>query len=243
MTSVVFLHGFTQTGGSGNDLLGLIAATVGPLDAATPDLPGHGDADQVRGLDLWEVAEWVAERIGPAPATVIGYSQGGRVALHLALHSPNLVDRLVLIGATAGIDNDAERVDRRRRDDDLANRIESIGVPAFIDEWLAQPLFRTLPDDSADRARRLTNSAPGLASALRSYGTGTQAPLWTRLEEITCLTLVLAGERDEKFTALGRRLASAMPNGRFETIASAGHAAHSEQPAETATVIARFLQS
>ncbi len=121
------------------------------------------------------------------------------------------VERLVLIGATAGIDDDDERADRRRADELLADHIEAIGVEAFIDEWLSTPLFARLTPSNDQRGDRLRNTAAGLASSLRSTGTGTQTPLWDRLGEIEAPVLVLVGEEDAKFRALGERLVSQLP--------------------------------
>ena len=205
------------------------------------DLPGHGDALGAADSDLWASADHLVAVGGPA--TYIGYSMGGRVALHAALAHPDAVQGLVLIGATAGIDDDDERAARRAADDRLAARIESIGVEAFVDEWLTNALFAGLTADSARRADRLRNTAAGLAASLRSTGTGTQEPLWSRLGSITAPVLVLAGERDPKFCELGARLAASLPDGRFETVSDAGHTVHLEQPEATADAIASWFRS
>ena len=91
----------------------------------------------------------------------------------------------MLLGATGGIDDEGERTARRAADDALAASIEADGVAAFVDRWLAQPLFAGVPDDPADRADRRANTAAGLASSLRLAGTGTQVPVWDRLPELT----------------------------------------------------------
>ena len=92
----------------------------------------------------------------------------------------------------------------------------------------------------AQRDDRLRNTAAGLAASLRSTGTGTQEPLWDRLGEVTCPVLVLVGEHDEKFTALGRRLAAGLPDATMTVIADAGHSVHLEQPVATADAIASW---
>ena len=117
------------------------------------------------------------------PATYVGYSMGGRLCLHLALARPETVERLVLVSATAGIEDDDERATRRAADDALATSLERDGVDAFLDGWLAQPMFATLADPGLDDRRR--NVAAGLASSLRLAGTGTQQPLWDRLASLT----------------------------------------------------------
>jgi 2-succinyl-6-hydroxy-2,4-cyclohexadiene-1-carboxylate synthase len=70
---------------------------------------------------------------------------GGRVALATALNHPQAVSSLTLISATAGIENPEDRTLRREADHSLADRIERIGIQAFTEEWLAGPLFSTLP--------------------------------------------------------------------------------------------------
>jgi pimeloyl-ACP methyl ester carboxylesterase len=161
--------------------------------------------------------------------------------LHLALARPELVRGLVLIGATAGIDDDVERAGRRSADEALASHIEAIGVEAFIDEWLGGPLFAALDDDAAQRTDRLRNTAAGLAASLRTAGAGTQYPLWVRLGEIGQPTLVLVGADDHKFVPIARRLGAAIPRATVVEVAGAGHAAHLEQSDSSASIVADWL--
>lgn len=235
---VLFAHGFTQTGRSWDPLIQTLAHTLPDIDAIAPDLPGHGDASDLRG-DLWQSADALASVGGPA--AYVGYSMGGRVALHTALRHPETVERLVLIGATAGIDDDEQRAARRTADNELADHIIRRSVPAFIDEWLENPLFAGLTDDTAMREDRLRNTATGLASSLRLAGTGTQEPLWNRLDEVHCPVLVVVGEKDAKFTGLGRRLVDGMSDARLVVVADSGHSVHLEAPDATAAAIADFL--
>ena len=234
----VALHGFTQTGRSW-------AAVERALDQPllAPDLPGHGSASEERPTDLDAAAAFVAERTTPIlhgrSAWWIGYSLGGRILLHLAFARPELVAGLVLVSTTAGIDEAKERVSRVAADEVLADEIRRNGTERFVDRWTAQPLFATLTVSDADRAERLRNTAEGLAASLRSCGTGTQTPLWDRLGKLGMPTVVITGELDTKFTALGRRLADALPSAIHEGLAGAGHACHLEQPQAFAEALRR----
>lgn len=238
---VVLLHGFGQNGRCWGPLAPALAAhhVVTALD-----LPGHGAAGAVLA-DLRTTADLVAGAIAPdGPAAVVGYSLGGRVALHTALAHPDRVERLVLISATAGIDDEAERAARRTSDEALAAHIESVGVDAFVDEWLALPLFAGLPAEGRFVAERRTNTARGLASSLRLAGTGTQAPLWSRLAELTMPVLVVAGQDDTKFAALAERLAAGIgANATLAIVGGSGHTVHLEQPALTADLITTWLEA
>lgn len=249
---IVLVHGFTQTGASWAPvrphLQRMFAAhpdptvTTGgpPPEVLAVDLPGHGTRSDVH-LDLPQSAALLGEECGPA--TYVGYSLGGRVCLHLALDRPDLVQRLVLIGATPGITDEAERAERRAHDEALAEEIGRDGVEAFLEHWLSLPLFATLPADAAGREARLGNTAEGLAASLRLAGTGTQLPLWDRLGELRMPVLVLAGSLDEKFSAIGRAMADRMRRGMFVGVADAGHAAHLERPDVVARLIAGWLAS
>jgi 2-succinyl-6-hydroxy-2,4-cyclohexadiene-1-carboxylate synthase len=237
--AIVLLHGFTQTSGSWQVVTDLLRERH---DVRAPDLPGHGTAGEERA-GLWETAAVVAEANGPA--AYVGYSMGGRVALHVAVAHPEVVERLVLVSATAGIVDDEERADRRRADEELADRIEAIGVDAFLDEWLAQPLFAGLPDDASGLAERRTNTAAGLAASLRASGTGMMdPPLWERLSTIEAPVLVVAGELDAKFRRLGADLVRSIgDNAELVVVAGAGHAVPFEAPERFTDALERWFQA
>lgn len=218
------MHGFTQTARSWD---GLVPELSRDFDVVAIDAPGHGRASDVHA-DLLDGAARLAAAGGRA--TYVGYSMGARLCLHAALDFPAAVRGLVLISATGGMDDAGEREARRAADEALADRIESIGVPAFLDEWLAQPLFATLPAAANGRAERLHNTAAGLASSLRLAGTGTQAPLWDRLAGLRVPTLVIAGALDTKFVVLGERLAATIPGADLAIVDGAGHTVHLERP-------------
>ena len=206
----------------------------------TPDLPGHGARSEVRA-DLWEAARLVGDECGPA--AYVGYSLGGRVALHLALAQPELVERLVLVSATAGLEDRAERRARVAQDEELARSLETEGVDAFLQRWLAQPLLAGLPAHAAGLEARRENTAEGLAAALRLMGTGTQEPLWRRLDELCMPVLVVAGERDDKFAeqavGLGGWIGS---TAALALVPDAGHACHLERPDTFLELLLPFLE-
>jgi len=209
------VHGFTQTPAS----WGTIADALDAVAVEAPRRP------------LWEAADELARH---GRGAWIGYSMGGRMALHLALAHPDVVERLVLVSATAGIDDPEARAARAASDEELARRAEEIGADAMVAEWVAQPMFAGLPmlprsDDVAT-----------IAAHLRLAGTGRQDALWDRLAELTMPVLVVVGERDAKFTALGKRMAAAIPGAELTVIPDAGHAAPFERPDAFVDVVRRW---
>jgi 2-succinyl-6-hydroxy-2,4-cyclohexadiene-1-carboxylate synthase len=112
----------------------------------------------------------------------------------------------------------------------------------FIDRWLSGPLFAHLSPEQADRSARLSNTAAGLASSLRTTGTGTQTPLWDRLGELEMPVLVVVGANDAKFGPIAERTARTIgENARLAVIANAGHAACFEQPGAFVSLLRDFL--
>jgi 2-succinyl-6-hydroxy-2,4-cyclohexadiene-1-carboxylate synthase len=225
MRDLVLLHGFTQTGRSWAPL---IAEVQGRYRCFAPDLPGHGDASERRPASFDAVAAYLGA-LTPERFTLCGYSMGGRLALDFAVRHPERVERLVLIGATPGIADEAERAERRKADLALADRIEEIGLEAFVGEWSEQPLFAGQPRGVRELARedRLRSTAAGLAAALRGMGTGAMTPRWDRLPDATWIV----GEHDEKFRAIAERAGTPV------VIPNAGHAAHLEAPEAVAQVL------
>jgi 2-succinyl-6-hydroxy-2,4-cyclohexadiene-1-carboxylate synthase len=234
---VVLVHGFTQTLRSWDRLEQPLRSSY-RLTAV--DAPGHGLSGAVTA-SLPDAARLLTDQAGAA--TYIGYSMGARLCLHAALQRPDLVTGLVLIGGTAGIDDPEARAQRQHDDNALADAIERDGVTAFLDRWMAQPMFANVPDpDGHGRADRLRNTATGLAGSLRLAGTGAQDSLWPRLHELAMPVLVLAGEHDHKFSDIGHRLVAAIgANARFEVVAQAGHAAHLEQPDRFLAILQPWL--
>src|SRR5690606_15303415 len=127
--TIVLLHGFTQTGRSWAPT---VAALGERYRALTPDLRGHGDAADARPVSFAAIRADVLA-LAPARFTLAGYSMGGRIALDLALSAEGRerVERLVLIGASPGIEHAGERAARRAADDALAAQIERDGVEPF----------------------------------------------------------------------------------------------------------------
>lgn len=246
---LVLLHGFTGSA----EAWGALATRLSQrFRTILFDLPGHGRSpapERPEAARLAQVADALVrelDRLGIPEAAWLGYSLGGRVALHVALAHPTRVRRLVLESTSAGIGDPAERAARAAADEDLARSIERDGLASFVERWLAQPLFATqqsLPDEvrTRERARRLRGSAAGYAAALRAMGAGDQAPLWSRLPELRAPTLLLAGELDVKYAGLARAMAQRLPAARVEVTQGAGHTVHLERPDAWLGAVEQFL--
>jgi 2-succinyl-6-hydroxy-2,4-cyclohexadiene-1-carboxylate synthase len=179
----------------------------------------------------------------PAPSVLVGYSLGGRLALRAALRSPESLDAVVVVGATAGIEEGPMRAQRVEADEKLASWIEAMPIEDIVGLWERQPLFADQSESlvEAQRPGRLSQDPRSLALLLRTAGQGALEPVWHELRTLELPLLAIAGARDEGYTAAAKRLAGAAPNARAAIVEDAGHAAHLQRPEEVAGLIAEFL--
>jgi 2-succinyl-6-hydroxy-2,4-cyclohexadiene-1-carboxylate synthase len=203
------------------------------------DAPGHGESGHDE-VDHWEAGRLLLEVGGRA--TYIGYSMGGRIAMHAALQSPDLVQGLVLIGAHPGIKSESDRSDRRRSDVALAAQLEVDGLTKFVDHWLENPMFYQLGPTNDFRAERLLNRPEGLVGSIVHVGTGSQRPLWDQLQRLRMPTFLIAGEIDDKFVKIGLQTLDAIgPTATLSIEAGLGHSVHLERPVKVAAAITSFI--
>jgi 2-succinyl-6-hydroxy-2,4-cyclohexadiene-1-carboxylate synthase len=230
-----FVHGFTQTGKSWVTA----AQALGDSTNTFVDAPDHGESQGI-SLTLQETGDELADiAFGKV---LVGYSMGARMSLHAVLQHPFAMTGLVLVSGTPGIEDDSERAARVQADEELASHIESIGTPAFIQEWIRQPLFaksKFSDDEIQDRSKNMPAS---LATSLRRCGTGQQESLWSQLQEINIPVLLICGARDEKFSEIAQRMNQVIPRSTLRVLDKAGHNAHLDQPEAFAQAVNRWLQ-
>jgi naphthoate synthase len=249
--AVLLLHGFTGCAES-------LAGTAAELRDAgfrtlRVDLVGHGFSDAPDDIAFYRMERCADDlarllsRLGLPRVHLLGYSMGGRAALAFVVRHPERVRSVILVGASAGIEDAGERAARVASDEALAETILADGVPAFVERWMAQPLFasqRRLGTAALEHARRLRleNRPHALALSLRGMGSGAQPPLHAALAGLACPVLLVAGAEDAKFEAIARDLARRLPNARVALIGEAGHAAHLEQQTRFAALACEFLK-
>lgn len=226
---VVFIPGFMQPG----DAWRPVADRLGQRYSSV--LLDHREHTYEGRLD--EIAE------AGEGAALVGYSLGGRLALHAALREPDRYRALVTVGASAGIEDVAERTARLQADEKLAAWMEIASIADIVTIWERQPLFADQSDAliAEQRPGRLAQDPAALASVLRTAGQGTLEPVWRELHRLELPVLALAGARDERYSAAAQRLADAVPDGRAAIVPDAGHAPQLQQPEAVASSLAAFL--
>ncbi len=248
---VIVLHGFT---GSAESMQGIAEALAPDCRVHALELVGHGASDAPQDVAAYAMDRCTDQVLGAMDALgvrrghFIGYSMGARAALSLAIRTPGRVASLALIGVSPGFAEEAERSARIAADEALADEILSGGLEAFVDRWMALPLFASQQRLGAAalaqaRRQRLTCDPVGLANSLRGMGTGAMPSLWHALAELDLPVLLAVGREDAKFAALANRLLESFPQAELLEIAEAGHAAHLEKPRAFEAGYRHFLRS
>jgi pimeloyl-ACP methyl ester carboxylesterase len=212
-----------------------------------PDLRGFGE----RRLEPGPFSHLRdAERYLAGPAAVVGCSLGGRVALELAVHRPDLVERLVVIAPGLPGWDWSEQTRAGWAAEEAAYDAGDLdaAAEASVRLWVDGP---RRPPGEVDAGLR----AAVTAMVLRSYEMqqdGWEAgarevdvldpPVGGRLGEIRCPTLVLVGEEDvADMQAVAAHVAASIEAARLVTVPGAAHLPSLERPDEVNPVLFSFL--
>ncbi|MGI2258445.1 o-succinylbenzoate synthase [Shewanella sp. GXUN23E] len=237
LPTLVLLHGFL---GSKDDWQPLLPYLREHFYCIALDLPGHGDSAAISlptpGFDACsDLIIRTLDSLGVAQFALLGYSLGGRIALHLAQRlsqqSPSRLTALLLESCHPGLQDDAEREARARNDARWAKRLTQEPLTTVLADWYQQPVFADLSDvQKRDLVvKRSQADASELVNCYRATSLALQQDLWSVPDALTCPVVFFAAQRDSKFRALARRWRD---QGRLNCriIAGAGHNIHIEQP-------------
>ena len=210
------------------------------------DLRGFGETPLPDGPFVYaaDVAAML-EALGIERAHLVGVSLGGHVALDLALARPELVDRLVLVGA--GIDDwehDATMA-AAWAEEEAAFERGDLDEVAWINvrTWLDGPT-RDASAVSAGLRRRVYEMQRVALDHENPAATGgwLTPSRRARLADVVAPTLVLVGALDQRdFRRIARFLASEIPGARFEELPAVAHLAPLERPEAFARTVLGFL--
>jgi pimeloyl-ACP methyl ester carboxylesterase len=198
-----------------------------------PDLPGFGDSERPewarhpRDLAIL-VGHWIRE-CAEGPATVVGLGFGGWVAAELATQRPEVVGRLVLVGAAGLLPAQGRILDQV-----LISHMEYVRA-AFSDPGRFAELYGEVPSD--DQLLRWDRNREMMARvSWKPYMYSRQ--LAGLLGVIAVPTLVVWGGDDRVVPReCGERYAREIAGARLEVVEGAGHAVDIEQPARLAALV------
>lgn len=171
---------------------------------------------------------------------LLGYSMGGRLALHALLANPGLWRGAVIVSAHPGLSSDAERAARIESDEMWARRFLADPWEKVVADWQGQSIFggRLCPL----RREESLYSREALAAALRLWSLGRQEDLKSRLGDISCPVLWVVGQDDGKFATQAREATHLMKNCTLWEVPGCAHWVAWEKPREFEWRVGNFLE-
>ncbi|MEH2204553.1 MAG: 2-succinyl-6-hydroxy-2,4-cyclohexadiene-1-carboxylate synthase [Nostoc sp.] len=248
---IIFLHGFIGNIHEFDEAIKLLSEDFSYL---TLDLPGHGKTEVLGDYEYYKmesVAQGIInllDKLKIDKCHLIGYSMGGRLALYLTLYFPEHFIKVALESASPGLAIEVERLERVRRDAQIARKLSrsiiQTDFAAFLSNWYNQPIFgyiKNHPEYDRMVESRLQNNPQELDKSLRFMGTGCQPSLWEKLECNTIPMLLLVGEYDQKFISINTEMAKICEFTQIKIISNAGHNIHFENTLAFVENIKKFL--
>ncbi|WP_052285091.1 2-succinyl-6-hydroxy-2,4-cyclohexadiene-1-carboxylate synthase [Kluyvera genomosp. 1] len=235
---LVFLHGF-----SGDHREWQTVGEAFPrANRLYVDLPGHGGSASVPVSNFTEVAEMITATLlsyNILNHWLVGYSLGGRIAMHYACCSrPQGLAGVIVEGAHPGLTDADARQQRLHSDQRWVQRFADQPLADVFHDWYQQPVFSSLTAVQRDAlvTLRQDNDGRALAAMLMATSLAVQDDLRPALRRCPTPFWYLCGERDVKFRAIAEELS--LP---CRIIHDAGHNAHRENPAGVVACLAQIL--
>lgn len=210
-------------------------------DTQTVRLPSHEDEPALVSHSIKDLAHFVGRKISE-PTTLIGYSLGGRVALHMALENP-LIKKLVLISCSPGMRTQDERTKRQEEDHAWAKEMEH-DFESFLFHWYSQAIFTDFRQHESfvrTLERRAKHNPHLLSRVMLEASQGLNPSHWERLSELKIPVLYICGEKDAKYVKIGREMVDLCPALTLDTIPQAGHALHITHAEPVARTVKEWL--
>ena len=207
--AVVFVHGGGPSGPMWRDHMDRMA---GEFHCLAPDLPGFGRSSRLAPISLSQTADLVAaliaSRVPERRAHVVGLSYGGSVVLALLDRHPDILDRVVIDGASV----------LPRWTDRLILAAVMVVSP-IVNTRLAAAALRLV--GWGDLGDALRSASP--AAFRRSWMEGYRAPISRAALEAVCPTLLVAGEREHARVS-NAGLAALLPHATARFVPGLSHA-------------------
>lgn len=173
------------------------------------------------------------------PRILMGYSMGGRLALHALVDQPELWDAAIIISAHPGLDTEKAKLQRLEKDESWAKRFEEEDWSLLIKEWNNQSTFSG--DDKSFVREELYYSRDILAGVLRQWSVAYQDNLQEKIEQLPMPILWIAGEQDLIFAEIAHKQKLKHPFSKIWVAKNATHRVPWQQQQQFLSTVNQFL--
>jgi 2-succinyl-6-hydroxy-2,4-cyclohexadiene-1-carboxylate synthase len=187
---------------------------------------------------FWNWAQIFNETV-PSDSLLMGYSLGGRLAMHAVLDNPQLYKGVVIISSHYGLENTEEKKTRLKKDQAWATKFRNTKWESVIQEWNLQPVFSN--DSHVFDRHEKEYSREALARSLEVWSLGTQDCLRHQLEQLTTPVLYVVGEDDTRYSGLAQDLQLRHRDSNIWIARQSGHRVPWQQPKEFIKRVSLFI--
>lgn len=181
---------------------------------------------------------WVCQQ-DSYPKILMGYSLGGRLALHALINQPSLWQGAIIISAHPGLSDLQDRQKRLLQDLKWAKRFENENWRTLMDAWNGQEIFAQ--DLFSFNRKEEDYQRDQLFNALATGSLGKQENLCKKIAALPFPILWITGSLDARFCELAKSLSFTHPFSRWRPIDQAGHRVPWSQPHIFSETISLFL--
>ncbi|OOF68752.1 2-succinyl-6-hydroxy-2,4-cyclohexadiene-1-carboxylate synthase [Rodentibacter caecimuris] len=241
MTNLIFLHGLLGTRSDWQKLIEMLPH----FRCMAIDLPYHGSEKNTPIQNFDDVSQFLSNKIysmvGNEPYFLIGYSLGGRLALHYTLSEKvkkHNLQAVVLEGANFGLQNEQEKQQRWLNDQYWANRFMQESAHHVLNAWYQQSVFSHLTVKQRNKLieKRTPNCGRNIGKMLLATSLAKQPDFSTKVRSNSSMFFYFCGEWDHKFQTM-----AVQHQLNLTLIPNAGHNAHLENPNDFAKSLIELI--
>lgn len=199
-----------------------------------------------RNEPLLTFSDWAEETFNlhlkdQQPVTLLGYSLGGRLALHLLLKYPEFFHAAVIVSTNPGLSHESEKTKRLNKDAEWARVFQEEQWNLAMEKWNSQSVF--LSDDVMCERQENNYNRMRLIEALSCWSLGKQGNLKPLIEELNIPILWISGEKDIKFKEIACNMQLKHSKSQVWIAEETGHRLPWQQPKRFVEAIDTFIKS
>jgi 2-succinyl-6-hydroxy-2,4-cyclohexadiene-1-carboxylate synthase len=243
--SLLALHGFLGQS-TDWDLIQshfMVSPFAGSFEWWSVDYMANPLLNSKNSFELWagNFNQKVKLKFSEGPRVLIGYSLGGRLALHAFAANPEMYDHVILISTNPGLTREKERQERWLSDFAWSQKFQKMPWNELVREWNSQSVFK---DSIAEPPREESKyDRELLSNALIEWSLVKQPDFREVIAQNAQKFFWISGEKDIKYISLGMELTKKAPTLKSTVIPRSSHRILFDNPSELASQMIHFLAS